>query len=276
MSVFDQLMDRYIINSEDDRRNALHEVMQHITLSGLYRAEFFKNAAFYGGTCLRIFHELPRFSEDMDFSLLKRDEGFTLVPYFEAIKNEFHSLGREVIITRKEKTRQTNVESAFLKDNTEIYALKFSSEKKVKIKIEVDVNPPLGFETEQKLLLQPYSFMTRCFTLPYLFAGKMHALIFRKWQGRVKGRDWFDFEWYAKKNIPLNLNHFLARVQQFKSLDIEDFTPEDFKKLLNEKIISTNIDQVIADVRPFVKNQQDLDIWSTDYFVQLVSFLKFE
>lgn len=275
-SVFDQMMDRYTIVSEDDRRNALHEVMQQITLASLHRADFFKNAAFYGGTCLRIFHNLPRFSEDMDFSLLSRDDSFTLVPYFDAIKNEFQALGREVIITRKEKTKQTNVESAFLKDNTEIYSLKFNSEKKIKIKIEVDVNPPLGFETEQKLLLQPYSFMTRCFTLPYLFAGKMHALIFRKWQGRVKGRDWFDFEWYVKKNIPLNLNHFLARVQQFKSLDIESFTPESFRKLLIEKIISTNIEQVIADVRPFVKNQQSLDIWSTDYFVQFVDFLRFE
>ncbi len=276
MSVFDQMMDQYTINNEEDRRNGLHEVMQQITLAGLHRAEFFKNAAFYGGTCLRIFHNLPRFSEDMDFSLLSHDPNFTLIPYFDAVKNEFHSLGRDVTITRKEKAKQTNVESAFLKDNTEIYSLKFNSEKKIKIKIEVDVNPPLGFETEQKLLLQPYSFMTRCFTLPNLFAGKMHALIFRKWQGRVKGRDWFDFEWYVKKNIPLNLAHFLARAQQFSSLEVENFTPEDFKKLLNDKITNTNIDQVIADVKPFVKNQQDLNIWSTDYFIQLVDFLKFE
>lgn len=274
MSVFDQMMDQYTINNEEDRRNGLQEVMQQITLAGLHRAEFFKNAAFYGGTCLRIFHNLPRFSEDMDFSLLSNDEGFTLIPYFDAVKNEFHSLGRDVTITRKEK--QTNVESAFLKENTEIYSLKFNSEKKIKIKIEVDINPPLGFETEQKLLLQPYSFMTRCFTLPNLFAGKMHALIFRKWQGRVKGRDWFDFEWYVKKNIPLNLAHFLARAQQFSSLEVENFTPEDFKKLLNDKITNTTIDQVIADVKPFVKNQQDLNIWSTDYFIQLVDFLKFE
>ncbi|HAO06976.1 MAG TPA: hypothetical protein DCQ50_08300 [Chryseobacterium sp.] len=270
------MMDQYTINNEEDRRNGLHEVMQQITLAGLHRAEFFKNAAFYGGTCLRIFHNLPRFSEDMDFSLLSHDPNFTLIPYFDAVKNEFHSLGRDVTITRKEKAKQTNVESAFLKDNTEIYSLKFNSEKKIKIKIEVDVNPPLGFETEQKLLLQPYSFMTRCFTLPNLFAGKMHALIFRKWQGRVKGRDWFDFEWYVKKNIPLNLAHFLARAQQFSSLEVENFTPEDFKKLLNDKITNTNIDQVIADVKPFVKNQQDLNIWSTDYFIQLVDFLKFE
>lgn len=276
MSVFDQMMERYTITNEDDRRNALHEVMQQITLAGLQRANFFKNAAFYGGTCLRIFHDLPRFSEDMDFSLLSQDDSFTLIPYFEAIHNEFHSLGRDVIITRKEKSKQTNIESAFLKDNTEIYSLKFSSEKKIKIKIEVDVNPPLGFETEQKLLLQPFSFMTRCFTLPDLFAGKMHALIFRKWQGRVKGRDWYDFEWYVKKNIPLNLKHFLARVEQFKSLDIKHFTQEDFKKLLTEKIWATNIDQILADVRPFVRDQQELNIWSTDYFLQLVNFIRLE
>ncbi len=276
MSVFDQMMDQYPITSEDERKNALHEVMQQIALAGLYRADFFKTAAFYGGTCLRIFHGLPRFSEDLDFSLLQNNEKFRLTPYFDAIKNEFSSLGRKVTITRKEKTKNTHVESAFLKDNTEIYSVKFSSEKQIKIKIEVDVNPPLGFETEQRLLLLPYSFMTRCFTLPYLFSGKMHALIFRKWQGRVKGRDWYDFEWYVKKNVPLNLHHFIARIRQFKSMPVQEFTPEDFKRLLKKKIESTQIQNVVADVRPFVKNQKELDIWSTEYFLQLVPLIKFE
>lgn len=105
----------------------------------------------------------------------------------------------------KDKKNFGKVESAFLKDNTDVYDVTFQTEKSIKIKIEVDTCPPLNFKTEQKLLLQPHSFMTRCFTLPDLFAGKMHALVYRAWKNRVKGRDWYDFEWYVRHNIPLDL-----------------------------------------------------------------------
>src|SRR5690606_19814913 len=81
----------------------------------------------------------------------------------------------------------------------------------IKIKIEVDTKPPLGFETEEKLLTKPFSFYVKCFALPHLFAGKMHALLFRKWKDNVKGRDWYDLEWYIRKGIPLSLNHFRLR-----------------------------------------------------------------
>lgn len=171
-SVFDQMMGRYTIQTVDDRTNALHEVMQ----AGLYRAGFFNKAAFYGGTCLRIFHALPRFSEDLDFSLLQPDSNFTISDYFDAIVDEFKALGREVVISKKEKKKQSPVESAFLKDTTEIYNIHFQSTPSIKIKIEVDLQPPLGFSTEPKLLLLPFSFMVQCYTLPDLFAGKMHAM----------------------------------------------------------------------------------------------------
>lgn len=88
-----------------------------------------------------------------------------------------------------------------------MYDVTFQTEKSIKIKIEVGTCPPLNFKTEQKLLLQPYSFMTRCFTLPDLFAGKMHALIYRVWKNRVKGRDWYDFECYVRHNVPLDFTH---------------------------------------------------------------------
>ncbi len=160
-----------------------------MTLAGLYAGGFFESAAFYGGTCLRIFHGLQRFSEDMDFSLLTQDDKFDFTKYFPAIIDAFTMVGREVEIKKKDKRNFGKVESAFLKDNTDVYDVTFSQEKSIKIKIEVDTCPPLNFKTEQKLLLQPYSFMTRCLTLPDLFAGKMHALVYRAWKNRVKGRD---------------------------------------------------------------------------------------
>ena len=142
--------------------------------------------------CLRIFHGLPRFSEDLDFSLVTKRDDIHLENFFPAIVNEFKLCGLSVTITKKDKKNFGRVESAFLKENTEAYEIKFQTKKTVKIKIELDTDPPLQFDTEQKLLLEPFSFMTRCFTLPDLYAGKMHALVYRAWKKRIKGRDWFD------------------------------------------------------------------------------------
>ncbi|KAA6334700.1 hypothetical protein EZS27_017000 [termite gut metagenome] len=273
--IFSTMMSRYEIRTKDDDTNALHEVMQQTVLAGLYRGGFFNRAAFYGGTCLRIFYGLQRFSEDMDFSLLQTDESFRLETYFDAIIAEFQSLGREICITRREKRTQTSVESAFLKDNTKIYNLAFATEKNVKIKIEVDTQPPMGFLTEHKLLLLPFSFMVRCYTLPDLYAGKMHALLFRAWKNRVKGRDWYDFEWYIRNNIALNFKHLQQRVEEINSIKNEDFSYAIFQNRLKEKILKTDINVVKNDVRPFIKNSSEMDIWATDYFLQLVDMINF-
>ncbi len=275
MNLFDQMMSRYEIETNSDYTNALHEVMQQITLAGLYHSGFFDKGAFYGGTCLRIFHGMERFSEDMDFSLLQPDNMFSLEEYFVPIMNEFKALGRDVVINRKIKKNKSTVESAFLKDDTAIYDLQFKSEHSIKIKIEVDINPPIGFETELKLLLLPSSFMTRCYTLPNLYAGKMHALLFRNWKTRIKGRDWYDFEWYVRNRVPLDFKHFCERSYQFGSLT-ENITPESFKSLLRDKIRKTDINMVKADVKPFLKNPSEMQIWSTDYFLQLVDMIIFQ
>lgn len=273
MSIFEQMLSRYEVKTSDDLLNAQHEVMQQIVLAGLFRGGFFNKAAFYGGTCLRIFYGLQRFSEDLDFSLLSKDSDFRLEDYFKAIHSEFKALGREVIITKKEKKIQTNVESAFLKDDTSVYNLQFSTERSIKIKIEVDVNPPAGFNTEHKLLLLPFSFMVRCYTLPDLYAGKIHALLIRGWKNRVKGRDWYDFEWHIRNNTPLNIEHFHQRALQSEMIFREDFSPAVLRNMLKEKIQKTNIEMVKNDVRPFIKNTSELDIWSTDYFLQLVDLI---
>ena len=273
MTIFDQMLGRYEIKTGQEKRNAINEVMQEIALAGLYRGGFFDKAAFYGGTCLRIFYGLPRFSEDMDFSLTEKNVEFNIENYFPAVIEEFKASGRDVLITKKEKKVQTKVESAFLKDNTELYDLSFKTEKEIKIKIEVDTDPPLGFSTEQKLSLMPFSFMTRCFTLPDLYAGKMHALIFRSYKNRVKGRDWYDFEWYVRHDVSLDFAHFQIRAKEYNGLDIDK---EEFIKMLKEKIGTTHINMVKRDVMPFIQNPAELDIWSNDYFLQLADRIKYK
>ena len=267
------MLSQYDMTTEQNKRNAVFEVNQQVILAGLYNGGFFESAAFYGGTCLRIFHGLQRFSEDMDFSLLTQDENFDFSKYFQPIIDAFALVGREVEIKKKDKKNFGKVESAFLKDNTDVYDVTFQTEKAIRIKIEVDTCPPMNFNTEQKLLLQPHSFMTRCYTLPDLFAGKMHALVYRSWKNRVKGRDWYDFEWYVRHNVPLDFAHLAERCKQFNN---EDITPEQFKDKLKERLRTTDIKQVKDDVLPFVRNPKELDIWSNDYFVQLADLVRLE
>lgn len=271
--IYNSMLSNYDLTTHQNRRNAIFEVNQQIILAGLYNGGFFESAAFYGGTCLRIFHGLQRFSEDMDFSLLAHDDAFDFSRYFQPILDAFSLVGRDVEIKKKDKKNFGKVESAFLKDNTDVYDVIFQREKSIKIKIEVDTCPPLNFKTEQKLLLQPHSFMTRCFTLPSLFAGKMHALVYRSWKNRVKGRDWYDFEWYVRHNIPLDYAHLAERCKQFNK---EEITIKLFQDKLKERLSTADINQVIEDVLPFVRNPQELKIWSNDYFVQLAGMLRIE
>ena len=269
--IYDMMLSQYDMTTEQNKRNAVFEVNQQVILAGLYNGGFFESAAFYGGTCLRIFHGLQRFSEDMDFSLLTQDANFDFSKYFQPIIDAFALVGREVEIKKKDKKNFGKVESAFLKDNTDVYDVTFQTEKAIRIKIEVDTCPPMNFNTEQKLLLQPHSFMARCYTLPDLFAGKMHALVYRSWKNRVKGRDWYDFEWYVRHNVPLDFAHLAERCKQFNN---EDITPEQFKDKLKERLRTTDIKQVKDDVLPFVRNPKELDIWSNDYFVQLSEMVR--
>lgn len=276
---------QYNPKNEEETLYALREIMQEIALAGLSRTDFFEKAAFYGGTALRIFYHLDRFSEDLDFSLLKKDPEFSLEPYFNAIISEFESLGMRVSIQEKDKKTKSNVESAFLKSETIwkeiilediVKQAGIKSNKNIKIKIEVDRNPPLEFETEQKLLLRPFSFYVKCFTLSSLFAGKMHALLFRKWKNRVKGRDWYDLEWFIKKNIPLDINHFLQRAKDTGDWTKKNITHKQLHSLLSEKINNVSFVRIKDDVDRFVKDNQSLQIWSTEYFHDLVEKIKID
>ena len=275
----------YSPSNEDEALAALREIMQEIALAALSRTDFFKRAAFYGGTALRIFHGLDRFSEDLDFSLLQTEENFSLEPYFNAISEEFQGLGMTVSLRKKEKNGNSPIESAFLKSETlweelvlvnVVEQLGIRSNRNVKIKIEIDRNPPQKFQTEEKLLLRPFSFYVKCFDLPSLFAGKMHALLFRKWKNRVKGRDWFDMEWYIRKGVRLNLEHFLQRAKDSGDWNENTISEAEFRELLQNRIKTTPIERVVQDVRPFVKNVQALNIWNAQYFLDLAAQLKVE
>lgn len=278
-------MDSYAPKTVLETEQALREIMQEITLAGLYRANFFKEAAFYGGTALRIFHGLNRFSEDLDFSLLEKNSAFELAPYLEGVKNEFAALGMHVTFIQKSKAATSAIDSAFLKSETlwgellvetNLPQLSLSQKPSIKIKLEVDTQPPLLFETENKLLIKPFSFYVNCFTLPNLFAGKMHALLFRKWKERVKGRDWYDLDWYIKKSVPVNLGHLAERARESGDWREPSLTKEQLHHLLIERIRSLDMNRVKEDVIRFIPNPQELDIWSPNYFEQLIGYLKVE
>ena len=278
-------IEEYKPQNEEEILSALREIMQEITLAGLSRTNFFEKAAFYGGTALRIFYGLDRYSEDLVFSLLKPDSSFSIEPYFKAILDEFNSLGLTVSIKEKKKTKQTAIDSAFLKAETIwkeivlediIKETGVRSNKTLKIKIEVDRQPPLNFKTEEKLLLRPFSFYVKCFTKPSLFSGKMHALLFRKWKNRVKGRDWYDLEWYIKKGIPLDVNHFLTRAKDTNDWQEDCISADQIIELLDMKIKSVSFSSIKEDVVRFIKNDDVLSIWSPEYFKDLIENIKFE
>lgn len=276
-------IDSYKPKNVQQTEQALREIMQEIALAGLQRADFFNHAAFYGGTALRIFHGLNRFSEDLDFSLLKKDPDFEFGPYFDAIVDEFASIGIKVSVIQKMKSAISNVDSAFLRSDTSWNELVFentipqinlSFKPIIKIKLEIDTHPPLGFRTENLLLTKPFSFYVNCFTLPDLFAGKMHALLFRKWKNRVKGRDWYDLEWYLKKGVEVNGAHFYQRASESNDWEGDAISKEQLIDLLKQKIASVNFENIKEDIVRFIPNPEVLNIWSAGYFSTLAERIK--
>lgn len=271
----------YNPKTEEQLLSALREIMQEVALAGLYRAGFFKEAAFYGGTCLRIFYDLPRFSEDLDFSLLEKKREFSISPYLPFLTAEFEALGMEVSVREKPKNAISQIESAFLKAETEWKELVLEqttfplpiTKPSLKIKLEVDTLPPLSFQTENKLLLRPFSFYVNCLRIEDLFAGKMHALLFRQWKTRVKGRDWFDLEWYIRNGHSISLEHFSVRAIESGDLD-QQADSKKIHELLSKKIESLDFERIKEDVIRFIPDPSLLEIWSRGYFLELVKKLK--
>lgn len=280
-----KMLDKYNCRSANDYTNALREILQEIALLGLWRGKFFEKVAFYGGTSLRILHGLDRFSEDMDFSLITPIEKFDISGYGEFIIKETQAFGFDLKFEKVEKLYDSPIMSAFLKAETKKQMLVFEigedfldavpKGKILKIKIEVDTDPPADFKTETRYLLNPIPFAVRVYTLPDLFAGKMHAVLFRNWKGRVKGRDWYDLVWYAANHPDLHLKHLENRmVQTGDWKDGENLTQDIFQELLFDRINALKIDEVKKEVEPFVKHPDYLNVWSRDFFSSLVKRIK--
>ncbi len=277
------LFNSFAPQKPSDAEHVLREVMHDVALAGLYRSGFFKHAAFYGGTALRIFHGLDRYSEDLDFSLLAKDSEFSLQPFLNSVIDEFAAHGMQVHIQHKLKKAGSQIDSAFLKTNTLWHELVLDSAvpskwpnplPNVKIKFEVDTIPPLGFETEHKLLLRPYSLYVQCMTLPNLYAGKVHAVLFRSWKTRVKGRDWYDLEWYVRRDVALNLKHLNVRALESSESNIALDTRIALMDALHNRINSVDFDAAKSDVARFIPRPELLDVWSQVYFHELVERIR--
>lgn len=272
-----RMLARYEISSLDDSTQALREILQELALLGLWRGKFFERAAFYGGTALRMLYGLDRFSEDLDFSLLARQADFDLDRYTDALACEVGSFGFEVEVSRKSGVRRGAIESAFLKANTMQGLITIEARpslaqspprnQSVKIKIEVDTDPPSGFATEAKYVLLPIPFSVRTYALPDLFAGKMHAVLCRTWKNRVKGRDWYDFVWFAANHPRLHLAHLEQRMRQSGDWESSDaLSATDLAGLLEAAIDRLEVEQARRDVERFVKHPAALEVWSREFF----------
>lgn len=280
-----QMLDRYDNQGATDQKNHIKEVVQEIVLSGLSRAGFFKHAAFYGGTALRIFYGLDRFSEDLDFSLKAPDASFDLASFLPVLETETRSYGLDFRIEVKHKTANSDIVSAFVKGNTKEHIMQFfpseplarsiGSQDLIKVKLEVDINPPAHAGFEQKYMLLPIPFELVSYDIPSLFAGKVHAVLCRKWKHRVKGRDFYDYIFFLSNGAKLNLKHLEARlIQSGKIPEGKTLTIEDVKSMLNERFSLADFSQAKEDVLPFISNKASVGIWKEEFFVAITKSIQ--
>ena len=264
----------YQVSSEIEEIQALREITQEVILASLSRTDFFEYAAFQGDTCSRIFYGLNRFSEDMYFTLIRGNPTFAWKPYLEQVIRDVASYGYNMEITDRREI-DSNVRLAFLKDDTVgkilqlQYAGKTSQLGKIKIKLEIDTNPPAGGANELKYVDFPYISPIVVQTQETLFAGKIHALLCRSY---VKGRDWYDFIWYTARKTAVNYQYLEKALQQsgpWKNTDIHVDQNWLYSKLY-ERITSIDWKEAAMDVKRFipVREQASLEYWNTQVFLQ--------
>lgn len=285
--VLEQMLEKYDLSDSHSIHRAIREVLQEIVLTGIWRAKLFEHMAFYGGTALRILYGLDRFSEDIDFSLLKPNPDFKWAPFAKTIENELKGFGFDFTLEQKEKSFSSDVQSAFLKTNTLQAMLKVGINKDLtfgihpdtilKIKIEVDTDPVLGFRTQQEMLRNPIAIPITTIVKPDLFASKMHAALYRAWKNRVKGRDWYDVIWYIRNKVPIGLKHFTECLE--KNFPGKENVPKDLsalKNLITKKIDTLDIDSAKKDILPFVRDTEAIDLWDKDYLKYWIERLELE
>ena len=277
-----QMLSKYECRRLEDYTRALREIMQEVALLGLWRSKFFEKAAFYGGTAMRILYGLDRFSEDLDFSLISPMADFDISNYTTALQKELEAFGFDVTIEQRGKAVKSAVQSAFLKANTLNQLLVIETAEEIlrevprgqvlKIKMEVDTNPPPAFTTHTRYLLQPIPFAVRTYVLSDMFAGKMHAVLCRRWKNRVKGRDWYDMVWYVTNHPQMHLSHLEERMRQTGHWENKNrLSPQSFQNLLNKAIDRLDVDQARKEIEPFVKHPEVLSLWSHDFFRDVAS-----
>ncbi|MGC2595518.1 MAG: nucleotidyl transferase AbiEii/AbiGii toxin family protein [Rhabdochlamydiaceae bacterium] len=264
----------------------IREILQQTALLGLARHQFFEHAVFYGGTALRILYGLDRYSEDLDFSLIKANSDFDFTPFIEGMHKELKAMGFELDVTVRKKNADTGIWSAFLKANTlslllSIHEIKttikgINPEQKIQIKLEIDTDPPLShLPFESKLVMNPLPFYVVTYAIVDLFAGKMHAVLCRNWQKRIKGRDWYDLIWYIQSGIPVNLSHLRERMRQTKHLSFEEkFGEQELLGRLHKKIDEIDWELAKSDVSVFIPDKSKLALWSSQFFHDIIAHLR--
>jgi predicted nucleotidyltransferase component of viral defense system len=280
------MMEKYQCKTSEDYENALKEIVQEVALQGLSRSDFFTKASFYGGTALRIFYGLPRYSEDLDFSLDYPDPGFNLSVHLPYVEKELAAFNFSLSVKVKEKTKESAVQSAFIKGNTVQNTLEITSNDTatygldphslVKIKFEIDTNPPSGAGYQYMNALSPDIFRVKLYDLPSLFAGKIHAVLCREYKNRVKGRDYFDFIWYLRKGCKVNLIHLQKRLEESGKWNAgEELTIDRLKFLLCEKFSTVDYNSAKDDVYRFlnINDRKNLDLWNADFFSDITNRL---
>ena len=283
-NIITQMLAKYEIKNVDDEINALKEIIQEIVLSGLSRGSFFDVAAFYGGTALRIFHHLDRFSEDLDFALIGANSDFQLSTYFPYIEKELKAYGLNLEVSTKEKINESNITSAVVRGDTLEHILKFFPNdennqynhllKKIKIKFEVDINPPSGANYEYKYKLLPSPHQIRIYDMSSLFAGKIHAILCRNWEIRVKGRDLYDYVFFLANHTSVNLELIKNKLIASNYIDPNSlFDISVLKKLLIAKFSVIDYKEAKEDVLPFIKDPQSLNLWNQDFFCEITEDL---
>ncbi|GBE07890.1 hypothetical protein BMS3Abin11_01007 [bacterium BMS3Abin11] len=271
IELIQQRLDSYKATNPVEEEQATKEILQEVALYSLWRAGFFEVAAFQGGTSLRILHKLPRFSEDLDFILKKPDPGFEWGSYLTKLQDGFEEFGLQTEVVDKSRMDQS-VKKAVLKDKSISNQLNLSfyrghTGQKLKIKLEIDINPPKGSGYEYSYLDFPLDFEVCHQDLASNFALKVHALLCRPY---LKGRDWYDFNWYVKHKVKPNLPHLQAALRQFGPWKDQSITAnmDWLHQALTEKIASVEWKEAALDVERFLKpiEKQSLKLWSEKFF----------
>ena len=285
-TVIETMLSKYNAKNNQERENAIKEILQEIALAGLSRGGFFQKAAFYGGTCLRIFHGLNRFSEDLDFALVEKDPNFKLDAYFSSLQKEFQSYGIEMNIEQKSKDNGKEIQSAFIKGNTLMLMMSFFSKsdeakkvvsnQKLKIKFEIDTDNPSGGITEHRYKMLPAPYEVQIFDEATLFAGKIHAILCRSFKNHVKGRDFYDYLFYIGKGSKFNIKYLESKLKNSNAYigENENLTLERVKKLLKEKFESIDYASAVNDVVNFIDDKESLKFWKKELFIASLEELK--